>query len=50
MKERHGGQPILGQPLISNPLAKIVTSGGEIIDVRANDRVWGSDSTQLDAR
>lgn len=32
MKKRHGGQLILGQPLISNPLAKIVTSGGEITD------------------
>ncbi len=50
MKERHGGQLILGQPLISNPLAKIVISGGEITDVRANDRVCGSDSTPLDAR
>lgn len=50
MKERHGGQPILGQPLISNPLAKIVTSEGEITDVRANDRVGASDSIRLDAR
>lgn len=50
MKERHGGQPILGQPLISNPLAKIVTSEVEITDIGANDRVWGSDSTRLDAR